>query len=177
MGSQDTSQHHTDDDWQQANKEEITVQFRSMKIDDIPQIMEVEHESFTTPWTAEAFRNELLYNPSACYIVMIHDGKIIGYGGMWLILDEAHITNIAIREKYRGQKLGRKLMRYLIDSATVRGVDKMTLEVRVSNHIAQRLYERFGFRSVGIRKGYYSDNQEDALIMWANVSDSDTNNL
>lgn len=147
----------------------LAVEFRSMRMEDIPEIVEVELESFTAPWTPEAFRQELKYNQNAHYIVMLHEGRIIGYAGMWLIIDEAHITNVAIREKYRGKKLGRKLLRHLIDSALLLGAERMTLEVRVSNRIAQSLYERFGFRPVGIRKGYYSDNHEDALIMWADI--------
>jgi|HigsolmetaAR203D_1030402.scaffolds.fasta_scaffold00012_131 ribosomal-protein-alanine N-acetyltransferase len=152
--------------------ETIDVEFRSMRLEDIPQILEVEHESFTVPWTAEAFRNELTHNRHAHYFVMLHQGEIIGYAGMWLIFDEAHITNVAIRKRFRGKKLGHRLMRHLIDKAAVLGAEKMTLEVRVSNYVAQRLYSRYGFRPVGVRKGYYSDNQEDALIMWADISDT-----
>lgn len=151
--------------------EELKVGFREMKLEDIPQIIEVEHESFTVPWTADGFRNELKHNPYAHYIVMEREDRIIGYAGMWLIFDEAHITNIAVREKYRGMKLGFKLLQKLIQEARSLGADKMTLEVRVSNRVAQNLYEKFGFRSVGVRKGYYSDNQEDALIMWADIRD------
>jgi len=171
MGSQDTSDRLVEHEDHQGDGE-LRVEFRSMKLDDIPQIIEVELESFTVPWTAEAFRNELLHNQYAHYVVMLHQEKIIGYAGLWMIIDEAHITNVAIRQRFRGQKLGQRLMRYMIDSAILLGAEKMTLEVRVSNRIAQRLYERFGFRPVGVRKGYYSDNHEDALIMWANISDT-----
>jgi len=153
--------------------EELAVAFREMKLEDIPQIIEVEHESFTVPWTADAFRNELLHNQYAHYIVMEQDDRIIGYVGMWLIFDEAHITNIAIREKYRGKKLGFRLLKELVQEARALGADKMTLEVRVSNHVAQKLYAKFGFRPVGLRKGYYSDNHEDALIMWADICDQE----
>jgi len=152
---------------------EEAVTFREMKLEDIPQIIEVEHESFTVPWTAEAFRNELMHNQYAHYIVMEQEDLIIGYAGMWLIFDEAHITNIAVREKYRGKKLGYRLLRELVRAARTLGADKMTLEVRVSNQVAQNLYAKFGFRPVGLRKGYYSDNHEDALIMWAEVRDQE----
>lgn len=168
MHGQDHSDSYIRDE-EQLDETGLSVEFRSMRLDDIPEIVEVELESFTVPWTPEAFRQELIHNQNAHYIVMLHEGRIIGYAGMWLIIDEAHITNVAIREKYRGMKLGRKLLRHLIDSALLMGAERMTLEVRVSNRNAQSLYERFGFRPVGIRKGYYSDNQEDALIMWADI--------
>lgn len=147
--------------------------FRAMQLEDIEQIVEIEHESFTTPWTADTFYSELIYNQFAHYLVMEMDGMIVGYGGMWLIMDEAHITNIAIREKYRGRKLGELLMSRLQQYAIELNMKKMTLEVRVSNLIAQRLYAKFKFRAVGVRKGYYTDNNEDAIIMWADLQPSE----
>lgn len=143
--------------------------FRPMTVDDIPAICEIEQESFLTPWTAAAFYNELKNNYLAKYIVLEMDGETAGYGGMWIILEEAHITNVAIRTKYRGQKLGEALMRQLLSLAVVLGAGKMTLEVRVSNSIAQNLYRKLGFYSAGVRPGYYTDNNEDALIMWADL--------
>lgn len=143
--------------------------FRLMQMADIDQICGIEQEAFTSPWTAAAFQNELANNLFARYLVMERDGEIIGYGGMWLITDEAHITNIAVRADYRGRKLGEKLLRELQETARVMGANRMTLEVRVSNYVAQRLYEKMGFVSTGVRKGYYSDNMEDALIMWAEL--------
>lgn len=146
------------------------VQFRTMTLDDIPDIMVIEHESFTLPWSEEAFRNEMTSNHFARYLVMEYDGIPIGYAGMWTILDEAHITNIAVRQAYRGRSLGEKLLREMMVWADELGMSRMTLEVRISNHVAQSLYEKMGFQSVGIRKGYYSDNQEDAMIMWCELS-------
>lgn len=102
-------------------------------------------------------------------MVMELEGKAIGYAGMWTIMDEAHITNIAVRGAYRGRKLGEKLLDELMSTAAYLGMERMTLEVRVSNSIAQRLYQKKGFESAGLRKGYYSDNGEDAMIMWANL--------
>lgn len=146
------------------------VQFRTMTLDDIPDIMVIEHESFTLPWSEAAFRNEMTSNHFARYLVMEYEGKPIGYAGMWTILDEAHITNIAVRQAYRGQSLGERLLREMMEWADELGMSRMTLEVRLSNHVAQSLYEKMGFQSVGIRKGYYSDNQEDAMIMWCELS-------
>lgn len=143
--------------------------FRSMRLEDIDTIVEIEKEAFTAPWTAEAFNNELKQNLFAKYMVMEQDGAILGYGGMWLIVDEAHVTNIAIRERYQGQGLGKLLLGEMMKTAHWLGAKRMTLEVRVTNEIAQRLYRRFGFEPSGIRPGYYSDNMEDALIMWADL--------
>jgi len=147
------------------------VVFRRMTVEDIDTIVEIEKECFTVPWTKEAFYNELMYNQFAHYFVMLWQGEIIGYGGLWTIVDEAHVTNIGLREAYRGRKLGQRLLRELIAFASLRGMKRMTLEVRVSNTVAQRLYEKFGFRVEGVRRGYYSDNGEDALIMWADIPD------
>jgi ribosomal-protein-alanine N-acetyltransferase len=144
--------------------------FRTMTPADVPVITQIEHEAFTCPWTQEAFMNELSNNHFARYMVMEYDGDVIGYGGMWTIMDEAHVTNIAVRAGYRGQGLGEKLMTELQRTAVFFGAARMTLEVRVSNEIAQRLYRKLGFEPAGIRPGYYSDNQEDALIMWAELS-------
>lgn len=151
------------------NEQDATLQFRLMTLSDIPDVMVIEHEAFTLPWTEEAFRNELTHNHFAKYMVMEIDGTAIGYAGMWTIMDEAHITNIAVRQAYRGRKLGERLLDELMRTAAYLGMERMTLEVRVSNLVAQRLYEKKGFESAGIRKGYYSDNMEDAMIMWANL--------
>ncbi|MFD2613788.1 ribosomal protein S18-alanine N-acetyltransferase [Paenibacillus gansuensis] len=143
--------------------------FRAMRAEDIPAIVEIENEAFTTPWTAGAFYNELTNNHFAKYMVMEIAGEIAGYGGMWMIMDEAHVTNIAVRAKYRGRKLGERLLREMQQTAAYIGAVKMTLEVRMSNTVAQNLYTKLGFARAGVRKGYYSDNQEDALIMWAEL--------
>lgn len=142
-----------------------------MKVEDIDQVLEVEHAVFTAPWSKQAFYNELINNHFAYYIVATNNQQIIGYGGLWVIIDEAHITNVAIHPAYQGRRLGYQLMMELIDVAKHYGADKMTLEVRVSNFKAQRLYKRLGFKEHGIRKGYYTDNNEDALIMWVNINE------
>ncbi|MED4228197.1 ribosomal protein S18-alanine N-acetyltransferase [Neobacillus cucumis] len=143
--------------------------FRYMREEDIDQVLEVEHASFTTPWSREAFYNEIHNNKFAVYIVLEEDNKIIGYCGTWIVIDEAHVTNIAILPEYRGKRLGDALLNKLISVAREMGARSMTLEVRVTNHVAQSLYRKFGFKNGGIRKNYYSDNQEDALIMWVNL--------
>jgi [ribosomal protein S18]-alanine N-acetyltransferase len=150
-----------------------TVKIRGMLTSDIARIGEIEKECFTTPWTEEAFYNELMHNHFAHYVVMEWNDLIIGYAGLWTILDEAHVTNIAIIEAYRGRKLGDRLMMELMSLAMVRGMKRITLEVRVSNTVAQRLYEKYGFYPEGVRRGYYSDNGEDAIIMWADLPSPD----
>ncbi|MGG6310573.1 ribosomal protein S18-alanine N-acetyltransferase [Paenibacillus macerans] len=152
-----------------AQLEPDNITFRNMKLGDIPDIMVIEHESFTLPWSEEAFRNELTHNHFARYLVMEQRGEPIGYAGMWTILDEAHVTNIAVRTAYRGHHLGERLLRRMMDWAVELGMIRMTLEVRVSNTVARSLYGKMGFTPAGVRKGYYSDNHEDALIMWCEL--------
>lgn len=144
--------------------------FRLMRTEDIDQVLIVERQSFTLPWSREAFYNELNYNQYAKYLVIEDEGKIAGYCGTWIVIDEAHITNIAILPEYRGLKLGEELLRMMIEIALSMGVIRMTLEVRVSNMVAQSLYKKLGFQTGGIRKNYYTDNQEDAYVMWVNLT-------
>lgn len=145
------------------------VRFRTMELGDIPDVMVIEHESFSLPWSEEAFRNELTLNHFARYLIMEMDGQPVGYAGMWTIVDEAHITNIAVRTAFRGQRLGERLLRRLMEWAGELGMERMTLEVRATNRVAQSLYSKLGFVPAGVRKGYYSDNQEDAVIMWCEL--------
>lgn len=148
------------------------VIIRKMELKDINKVCEIENVSFPTPWSPYAFSCEVLDNNFANYLVITleeNPEKIIGYGGMWVILDEAHITNIAIAPEYRGQRLGQLLLLELMKIALQKGAENITLEVRVSNTGAQKLYKRLGFEKAGIRKGYYLDTKEDALIMWKNL--------
>ncbi|SFC99894.1 [SSU ribosomal protein S18P]-alanine acetyltransferase [Bacillus sp. OV322] len=146
-----------------------TMMFRMMKTEDIDQVLIVERKSFTLPWSRDAFFNELNHNQYAVYMVIEDEGEVIGYCGAWIVIDEAHITNIAILPDYRGQKLGEALLRKMIEISLSQGVKRMTLEVRVSNTTAISLYEKLGFQKGGIRKNYYTDNQEDAYVMWVNL--------
>lgn len=150
------------------------VKVRRMTVGDIEQVLQIEKESFTLPWTAAAFFNELTNNPFARYLVLELGEQIVAYGGMWTIMDEAHVTNIAVRPGFRGKRLGERILRELMVLAAASGLAKMTLEVRMSNTIARNLYEKFGFEAAGVRKGYYSDNGEDALIMWAELPSTET---
>ncbi|AYA78364.1 ribosomal-protein-alanine N-acetyltransferase [Bacillus sp. Y1] len=143
--------------------------FRYLKEEDIDQILKIEELSFATPWTRQSFENELNLNQFAVYLVLEKEGQVIGYCGMWLIVDEAHITNIAVLPEFRGQKLGEAILRMIMEVAKKRGAKTMTLEVRVSNTVAQSLYRKLGFMNGGIRKNYYTDNYEDALVMWVTL--------
>ncbi|WP_124728612.1 ribosomal protein S18-alanine N-acetyltransferase [Staphylospora marina] len=142
-----------------------------MELTDLARIEEVEQLSFTTPWPTKAFYNELVFNNFAHYTVVTVDDRVMGYCGFWLILDEAHVTNIAIHPEARGMGLGERLMRHVMNLARSLGATRMTLEVRVSNLVAQRLYEKLGFVRSGIRKEYYTDNREDAIIMWVTLDE------
>jgi len=150
------------------NEESLT--FRLLNGNDIEELLEIEHASFTLPWTKGAFQNEFSINQFAVYLGLEEEGKLIGYCGAWIILDEANITNVAVLPQYRGRKLGEALMKEMMQLARERDVKTISLEVRVSNHIAQSLYRKLGFQDGGIRKNYYTDNHEDALVMWVNLS-------
>lgn len=140
--------------------------FREMMLSDLDAIMEIEALSFPTPWSRRSFVSELTENIYAHYVVVEAGDRIIAYSGMWVIIDEAHITNIAVHPEFRRKGLGEGLVKEMMERAKSHGATKMTLEVRVSNATARRLYERFGFVARGIRKGYYSDTGEDAMVMW-----------
>lgn len=146
-----------------------TITFRNMTIDDLDEVMDVEVNSFMIPWSREAFFNELTKNQFAQYLIVEVDQRVVGYCGVWIIIDEAHITNIALLPEYRGMKLGEALMAKVMELAREMGAMRVTLEVRVSNERAQNLYRKFGFEEGAIRKQYYTDNMEDALVMWVNL--------
>ena len=135
-----------------------------MTAPDVDAVCAIEEATFARPWSRASIENELT-NSCARYVVLRRSGETVGYAGMWLVIDEAHVTNVAIRKDLRGQGLGEKLMRALIQLAADSGMIWMTLEVRRSNAAAQGLYRKLGFGDVGWRKRYYEDNGEDALLM------------
>ena len=136
-----------------------------MTLDDIPAVHDIERASFPVPWPDDAFRQELEANRMARYVVARADEPVVGYAGIWLMVDEAHVTTFAVHPSWRRHGIGGRLLLALIDLAVARRAREATLEVRLSNVPARRLYQRFGFRPVGVRPRYYSDNGEDALIM------------
>ncbi|MBM4408056.1 MAG: ribosomal-protein-alanine N-acetyltransferase [Chloroflexi bacterium] len=136
-----------------------------MSVDDLEAVHRIERASFRTPWPAHAYRTEIETNRLAQYVVARVDGRVVGYAGMWLMVDEAHITTFAVDPDWRRQGVGERLLVALLDLAGARAAREATLEVRLSNLPARRLYEKYGFRPVGVRPRYYSDDNEDALIM------------
>jgi ribosomal-protein-alanine N-acetyltransferase len=144
----------------------MDIIIRNMDENDLDDVMEIEKDAFTTPWPRESFLMEITKNQLAKYIVAEIDGVVVGYGGIWLILDEGHITNIAVKSKYRGLGVGNTLIEGLVFLCTKLDIKGMTLEVRVSNIVAKNLYKKYGFIESGIRPKYYQDDNEDALIMW-----------
>jgi ribosomal-protein-alanine N-acetyltransferase len=138
----------------------------AMKLSDLDQIIEIEQASFTTPWSRQSFLHELLENERAIYLVYRDLDRIWGYIGMWVVMDEGHITNLAVHPTCRRKGVGRRLILRLEEVARENGVRHLTLEVRKTNYSAQELYRQLGFVPMGIRRQYYLDNQEDAIIMW-----------
>ncbi|QXM05208.1 ribosomal protein S18-alanine N-acetyltransferase [Crassaminicella indica] len=149
------------------------VKVRSMTLEDVDDVFEIEKSSFPIPWSVEAFTAEIEHNEKARYVVLEKEEKVIGYGGFWKILDEGHITNIAVHPSVRGKGYGNLIVEGLLKIAKREEIKEMTLEVRVSNKVAQRLYEKYGFKACGIRPKYYQDNGEDAVIMWRSEKHSE----
>lgn len=139
---------------------------RRMELSDLEQVLAIENDAFSSPWSHSSFVHELVQNPRALYLVAESDGRVVGYAGMWVIFDEGHITNVAVHSAHRRSGVARKLLAALAEQGAFLGVDRYTLEVRVSNIPAQTLYGSIGFRIAGTRKQYYQDNNEDAWIMW-----------
>ncbi|MBB6454860.1 ribosomal-protein-alanine N-acetyltransferase [Salirhabdus euzebyi] len=142
---------------------------REMTKEDLEKIMEIENASFATPWDLSAFINELYENEYATYYVIGNNEQVVGYCGLWVVFEAAQITNIAIMPNYRGHKYGDKLFSHAIKEARIKGATELSLEVRLSNVVAQKLYRKFGLLPVGLRKNYYQDNQEDAIVMWVKL--------
>ena len=134
---------------------------------DLAAVLRIEDLSFSTSWPSNAFANEIRDNKLAHYFTGRLGEHIVAYGGLWVILEDSHVTTIAVHPDQRGNRLGEELLVYLLDVAIERGASWMTLEVRESNDVAQKLYRKYGFTTVSTRRGYYSDNGENALVMWA----------
>ncbi len=176
-----------------------------MRLEDLDRIRQIERRSFSTPWPRNSYRNELVENRMAHYVVLRCEGpdlagrdpeavdkrpglwrrilgrsgdreskNVVGFAGIWFMVDEAHITTVAVDPEWRGRGLGELLLLALIEKCIAINASLITLEVRASNDVAQRLYYKYGFYSNGVRLRYYSDNGEDALVMWSDEVESPT---
>ena len=150
----------------------VRLRIEPMGLGDLDAVQRIEAASFSVPWPEQAYRSEIQANRLASYLVGRVEGEVVAYGGIWLMVDEAHITTVAVDPGWRRQKIGARLLLALLDVALARGAREATLEVRLSNLAARRMYEAFGFRPVGLRPRYYSDNNEDGLIMTTDPLDT-----
>ena len=141
----------------------LGITIEKMEEEHIEGVWELERASFARPWSRATLLMELVNPLSSCYVALCQ-GRVVGYVGLWCILDEGHINNIAILPAFRGRGYAKALMEYVLGQALGRGLSQVSLEVRPSNEAARRLYRRYGFQDIGRRKGYY-ENGEDAVIM------------
>lgn len=143
------------------------IAIRKMEEKDLNQVCEIEKSIFSLPWSYYSFR-DALNREDTIYLVAENEGKIVGYLGLWNILSQGEITNVAVMEEYRKRRIGHMMLKELLSQGKSQGIESFTLEVRESNKGAIHLYESFGFTIAGTRKGFYERPKEDALIMWKN---------
>jgi len=146
------------------------LRLESMGASHVPEILEIEKVLFPTPWTEGMFEQELLAGPhpegpGSYAVVAAEKGRVVGYTVAWFVDEGVHLMNIAVRKEFQRRGVGKRLMKHLINAALASGKLVIILEVRVSNAGAQAFYERFGFEKFGVRRGYYADNREDAVLM------------
>ena len=142
----------------------MEIKIRKMNTEDVDKVMKIELKSFSMPWSRETYISDLCSDFGE-YIVADVNGEIAGYGGIFIILDEAHVVTIAIAENFKSQGIGKTIMEKMLKIAISKNVNKVFLEVRVSNIPAIKLYKKLGFQKIAVRKAYYTDNMEDAYIM------------
>ena len=146
------------------------MEIRAMTPSDVPAVSELEQLVYPEPWSEKVFNDELA-QPSRVYLLALDDGEVIGYAGLMVVFEDAHITTMSVAPAARGSGVGQRMMMKLVDAAIAAEAEHLTLEVRMSNDPAQALYRKFGFAPVGVRKDYYLN--EDALIMWASGINED----
>lgn len=146
---------------------------RRAEAKDVATIEKLEQCCFSQPWSYESIYQDIVENDRSVYIVAETEGQVIGYAGLWIIVDEGHITNVAVSPDYRRNSVANTIITALLMVTEDMGVKRHTLEVRKSNQAAINLYEKHGFEVAGERKGYYEDNGEDALIMWRESEDEE----
>lgn len=149
------------------------VELVSMKRRHLRQVLRIEGQVYPRPWSSALFLQEIAHRNDRVYFVARLQGQVVGYGGLMTSGLEGHITNIAVDPVHQGRHIGLKIMLGLMEAAVERGGKTVSLEVRKSNDVAQRLYEKFGFQPVGVRRGYYVETGEDAIVMWVDAVDTD----
>jgi ribosomal-protein-alanine N-acetyltransferase len=149
--------------------EQSTLKIRRMTEHDIDGVLEIEKDLFTLPWSRTSFLFEVSDNSRSFAIVGVHGDAIAGYAIGWFVSDELHIGNVAVARDRQGRGLGKQLLEYMLKEASVRKVSIASLEVRSSNVRAISLYRKYGFKGVAVRRSYYTDNGEDALVMLADI--------
>ena len=152
--------------------DDLVVTIGPMRRRHLRAVLRIEQRVYPRPWSLGLFVGELAYRGSRVYCVARVGSTLVGYGGLMLVPDDGHVTTLAVDPAWHRHKLGTRLLHSLVVAAVDRGAKNLTLEVRASNHAAQALYRSFGFAPAGIRKGYYVETNEDAIIMWANDVDS-----
>ena len=153
-------------------REVLQIEVISMRRRHLPSVLRIEGKVYPRPWSAGLFLSELAQRGSRAYLVARHQAKVVGYAGVMILGDEGHITNIAVDPAFHRHRIGMRLLLDLVEAALKRDVRSMTLEVRRANAGAQAMYRKFGFQTVGVRKGYYVETGEDAYIMWAEGVDT-----
>lgn len=145
----------------------MKIKILPMQKDQIEDVLKIEEQAYGEHhWSKDSFYGELSNNLAHYYSAFDTDNNLIGYAGSWRILEEAHITTLAVRPDMKRKKIGEALLNKILQDCYENDIKYLTLEVRVSNEAAIKLYEKYGFKSLGTRKGYYQNNNEDALIMW-----------
>ncbi|MGH2760110.1 MAG: ribosomal protein S18-alanine N-acetyltransferase [Actinomycetota bacterium] len=151
----------------ERSREILDIEVGAMRRRHLPAVLRIEGKVYPRPWSAGLFLSELAQKSSRAYFVARYQGRVVGYAGVMILGDEGHVTNIAVDPAYHRHGIGTGLLLSLIEESRERRVRSMTLEVRRANAGAQAMYRRFGFQTVGVRRGYYVETGEDAYIMWA----------
>ena len=149
----------------EPDNEHAEIEIARLRRRHLRRVLSIESSVYPRPWSASLFLSELSQRTTRSYVVAKHEGEVIGYSGMMFTGREAHVTNIAVDPDFHERKVGTRLLLHLVTEAIARGAEVLSLEVRVSNDPAQNMYEKFGFSAVSVRKGYYIETNEDALVM------------
>ena len=151
---------------------ELEVTISPMRRRHLRGVLKIEGKVYPRPWSMGLFMSEISQRERRVYLVARVGGTVVGYGGLMLVMEDGHVTTLAVDPAWHRHSIGTRLLLALADAGMEQGTENLTLEVRLSNRPAQELYRRFGFVPAGVRKGYYVETNEDALVMWANDLDT-----